>query len=36
MSRAYADTARRVQQEIDEMCTADDVAVAVEEHVAGG
>ena len=33
---AFAEAARRIQLEIQEMATADEAAIAVEEHVAGG
>jgi len=33
---AFAEAARKIQGEIQEMATAEEAAVAVEEHVAGG
>jgi len=33
---AFAEAARKIQGEIQEMATAEEAAVAVEEHLAGG
>jgi len=33
---AFAEAARKIRGEIQEMATADEVATAVEEYIAGG